>query len=162
GSSGAYYIGGYACSAIQCQVAQYVMRLDAGSLVPDPSYGAWGVAQVLSLPIGDVQGMALDNSARIVIGGSYGASRPGYDGQVFRSGYLARLTGTGLLDPTFRAGGVVQGLPDLVIDVTTDVDGKVYALGETLLRRFNADGDRDSRFASSASAQNLTGGRWTS
>src|SRR5262249_23045689 len=99
---------------------------------------------------------------RIVIGGSYGASRAGYDGQLFRSGYLARLTGTGLLDPTFRAAGVVQGLPDRVIDVTTDVDSKVYALDATLLRRFNADGDRDSRFASSANAQNLTGGVWTS
>ena len=155
GSSGAYYIGGYACSVVQCKDAQYVMRLDAASLVPDPSYGASGVAQVLSLPIGDVLGMALDNSARIVLGGSYGASRPGYDGQVFTSGYLARLTGTGLLDPTFRAGGVVQGLPDSVIDVTTDVDSKVYALSATLLRRFNVDGDRDSRFASSANAQRI-------
>src|SRR5262249_48566928 len=45
GSSGAYYIGGYACSVVQCKAAQYVMRLDAGSLVPDPSYGASGVAQ---------------------------------------------------------------------------------------------------------------------
>ena len=162
GSSGAYYIGGYACSVVQCKDAQYVMRLSAASLVLDPSYGAWGVAQVLSLPIGDVGGMALDDSARIVIGGSYGASRPGYEGQLFRSGYLARLTGAGLLDPTFSAGGVVQGLPESVIDVTTDVDSKVYALGETLLRRFNVDGDRDSRFASSANAQNLTGGSWRS
>jgi hypothetical protein len=162
GNSGAYYIGGYACSVGQCKDAQYVMRLDPASLAPDPSYGASGVAQVLSLLIGDVRGMALDNSARIVIGGSYGASRPGYDGQLFTSGYLARLTGTGLLDPTFRAGGVVRGLPDRVIDVTTDVDSKVYALGETLLRRFNVDSGRDSRFASSANAQNLTGGVWTS
>ena len=162
GSSGAYYIGGYACSVVQCKDAQYVIRLSAASLVLDPSYGAWGVAQVLSLPIGDVGGMALDDSARIVIGGSYGASRPGYEGQLFRSGYLARLTGAGLLDPTFSAGGVVQGLPESVIDVTTDVDSKVYALGETLLRRFNVDGDRDSRFASSANAQNLTGGSWRS
>ena len=161
-SSGAYYIGGYACSVSQCKDAQYVMRLDASLLVPDPSYGVSGVAQVLSLPIGDVQGMAPDNSARIVVGGGYGASRPGFEGQLFTSGYLARLTGTGLLDPTFRAGGVVQGLPEPVIDLATDVDSAVYALGATQLRRFNVDGDRDPRFASSANAQNLTGGSWTS
>jgi hypothetical protein len=162
GSSGAYYIGGYACNGFQCKDAQYVMRLEADSLAPDTSYAASGVAQVLSLPIGDVLGMALDNSARIVLGGSYGASRPGYDGQLFRSGYLARLTGTGVLDPTFGAGGVVQGLPDRVIDVATDVDSKVYALDATVLRRFNIDGGRDSRFASGANAQNFTGGSWRS
>ena len=157
-NSGAYYLGGYACSQgggsacleglTGADRAQYVIRLGAASGL-DTSYGNGGVAIAFSALDGDVQGVAVDDSGNVVVGGGYGG---------MNSGYVARLTPTGTPDATFGTNSVVQNIGDRIIDVRTDAMGRVYPLGTSShLLRLKVDGTRDASFAASSDVQVLNG-----
>jgi hypothetical protein len=74
------------------------------------------------------------------------------------SGYIARFDATGSLDATFGTHGVVQSIGDSIIDMRTDEDSRVYALGSSSsLQRFKVDGSPDSTFSASSNVQTLNG-----
>jgi len=162
-TSGAVYVGGYACSqggggacftdpmAIK---QQYVARLEATSLSLDTNYAHGGITASLSMPAGDVYSVTLDGSTNVLVGGQYG---------VPPSGYVARLTPTGTPDLTFGAGGIVQNFGEPIVDVRTDHNNRVYALAAgSQLFRLSANGTRDESFASGSDvvALNGLGSRW--
>jgi hypothetical protein len=158
-NSGAYYLGGYACSqgggnaclegSTGAVRSQYVIRLGGAASGLDTSYGNGGVAIAFSALDGDVQGVAVDDAGNVVVGGGYGG---------MNSGYVARLTPTGTPDATFGTNGVVQNIGDRIIDVRTDAMRRVYPLGTSShLLRLKADGTRDATFAASSDVQMLNG-----
>jgi hypothetical protein len=157
-SAGAYYVSGTAChSVVRCTgtSAINVVRVFADSGSVDTSYGSGGVITALAAD-GEVNGIALDGSGNALIaGGSADMS----------SGFVARLDPTGMPDVTFGSTGVVQIMGDAITDLRTDHIGRVYALGAgSHLLRLNANGTRDTSFASSSDVQTLNGpgSRWQS
>jgi hypothetical protein len=140
-SSGAYYVGGAGdCLFVNtCPVStphaptQVVIRLNADSGSLDTNYGSGGVAAVFSLPSGELNAITLDGSGNVVIGGDAGE----VDVKPVSPGYLARFDPMGRPDATFGTQGVVQSISDSIVDVRTDVESRVYALGySSSLQRF--------------------------
>ena len=160
--SGAYYVGGggncfYTSTcpiATPHAPAQLVIRLNADSGALDTSYGSGGVAAVLSLPYGELNGITLDGSGNVLIAGDAG----GMDVGLVSPGYVARFDPSGTPDPSFGTQGVVQNIGDSIVDVRSDARSRVYALGSTSeLLRFAVNGTPDSAFSSSSNVQTLNG-----
>jgi uncharacterized delta-60 repeat protein len=161
-SSGAYFVGGAGTctNSTTCPVstlgahAQLVMRLDADTGSPDTSFGSGGVAAVFSVPPGKMNALTLDGSGNAVIAGDAGTG----SGAFVPPGYVARLDATGTPDASFGTRGIVQNIPDAIVDVRTDETNRVYALGSTTsLRRFKVNGSPDATFSGSTNIQTLNG-----
>jgi Bacterial Ig-like domain (group 3)/Domain of unknown function (DUF5122) beta-propeller len=161
-ASGAYYVAGVACTANCLSTAaqaraQVVARLNAADGSLDTSYGIAGfaIAFAPSATAGSPEGITLDSSGRVVIGGN--VSPAGSSG----TGFVARLTTTGAPDSAFGVlglGVVQQGLGTEVVDVATDAIDRVYALDHgTKLFRLLGDGTPDTSFSSSLDVQTLNG-----
>ena len=161
-NSGAYYLGGFACTG-NCltatadqPMAQFVARLNGATGTLDTGYGTGGyaVAFALSATGGNPEGITLDNTGNVVIGGNFStALLPN------GTGYVARLTSGGIPDSNFGTSGVVQGATgNEVIDVRTDVLNRVYALDHgTQLFRLTSSGAPDATFMATANVQTLNG-----
>ena len=161
-NTGAYYIGGFACAG-NCltattnqSVAQFVARLSGADGKLDASYGTAGfaVAFAPSATGGNPEGITLDNTGSVVIGGNFSTAL-----SVNGTSYVARLTSAGRPDSGFGNNGVVQGLTgNEVIDVRTDALNRVYALDHgTQLFRLTSSGLLDSGFVPAANVQTLNG-----
>jgi hypothetical protein len=161
-ASGAYYVAGVACTANCLSTAaqaraQLVARLNAADGSLDTSYGIAGfaIAFAPSATGGNPEGISLDSSGRVVIGGNVSPAGSS------ATGYVARLTTTGASDSTFGAlglGVVQQALGTEVVDVATDAIARVYALDHgTKLFRLLGDGTPDTSFSSSLDVQTLNG-----
>ena len=161
-NSGAYYLGGFACTG-NCltatanqPMAQFVARLNGATGTLDTSYGTGGfaVAFAPSATGGNPEGITLDNTGNVVIGGNFSTA-----GSVNATAYVARLTSGGIPDSSFGTSGVVQGATgNEVIDVRTDVLNRVYALDHgTRLFRLTSSGSLDANFVPATSVQTLNG-----
>jgi uncharacterized delta-60 repeat protein len=143
-AEGRIYLGG-GFTSIAGVTRTRVARLLADGTV-DPSWNAAGTG-----PNNAVQALALEADGRLLIGGSFtnigGTARP----------YLARLTTTGTLDPSFVPIG--SGLNSVVNALLVQPSGHVVVGGSfsaysgiTALRlaRFDATGALDATFVGSA------------
>ena len=161
-NSGAYYLGGFACTG-NClttkanqPMAQFVARLNGATGTLDTSYGTGGfaVAFAPSATGGNPEGITLDNTGNVVIGGNFLTA-----GSPNGTGYVARLTSGGIPDSSFGTRGVVQGATwNEVIDVRTDAINRVYALDHgTRILRLTSGGALDTTFVEAANVQTLNG-----
>ncbi len=166
-NSGAYYLGGFACTG-NCltatsnqPVAQFVVRLNGADGTLDTGYGTAGFAVALtpSATGGNPEGITLDNTGKVVVGGNFSST-----GSPNGTSYVARLTSGGLPDSGFGTNGVVQGATgNEVIDVRTDALNRVYALDHgTHLFRLGSGGSPDASFVAGANVQmqNGAGSAW--
>ena len=160
-SSGAYYVGGVACSGAGCigsqtsvASAQIVARLMQANGSLDMNYGnaGFGIAFTTNTSKGNPEGMAVDTAGNVVIGGNTLAQ-----GAMNGTSYVARLTSLGVPDATFGTNGVVQSYQTgagagETVDVLTDSGSRVYALsrGSSLYRLTNT-GAVDATFQSTGS-----------
>ena len=132
---------------------------------PVSSFGSGGVASLDSLPIGyAVTGSAIDASGRILVVGTTPDVAPNGN-DIF----VARLTATGALDPTFGSGGVAQfavsttgSRDDRGTALAVQSDGRIVVGGHTigtsglgfdfLLLRLDTDGSVDPSFGTAGVA----------
>jgi uncharacterized delta-60 repeat protein len=149
-----------------------VMRFDAGGK-PDPTFGTDGML-VTDLGLGapaatggtyggpsvGLRSVAIDSQKRIVLSGGYVTELATCGRRVNSKGFVARLTESGALDPTFGAGGIralgtIASLGQLAPFsggyLTAGTGGPFCSGAEgpaQLLTAFNADGNLNSGFAS--------------
>lgn len=135
---------------------------------PDPSFGSGGrFASMLGGVFADYQAVALDGSGRVVLSGVQGAVDVG------RRVFVARLTSTGALDPSFAggAGHVLDTAADAGFTAQTRarsvaidsagrvVVGAMRTMGRAWLSvgRFTADGALDASFGDGGWASTVDG-----
>jgi uncharacterized delta-60 repeat protein len=149
-----------------------VMRFDAGGK-PDPTFGTDGML-VTELGLGapaagggtysgpsvGLRSVIIDSQNRIVISGGYVTEVAKCTRSVDSKGFIARLTESGALDPTFGNGGIralgtIASLGQLAPFsggyLTAGTGGPFCSGGEgpaQLLTAFNSDGNLNSGFAS--------------
>lgn len=134
-------------------VARYYSdgTLDNGSQ-GGTGFGSNGIVLLNINPHDQSASIAVQENGKIVIGGSTGL--PGS-----RDFMVARLTSTGVLDPSFGTGGSVItsfALDAQVNDLKIQKDGKIILVGFTgapnsldfALVRYNSDGSLDASFGS--------------
>jgi uncharacterized delta-60 repeat protein len=149
-----------------------VMRFDAEGN-PDPTFGTDGLL-VTDLGLGapaapggtyagpsiGLRSVVIDSQNRIVLSGGYVTELAKCERSVNSKGFVARLTQSGALDPTFGAGGIralgtIASLGQLAPFsggyLTAGTGGPFCSEAEgpaQLLTAFNADGNLNSGFAS--------------
>jgi uncharacterized delta-60 repeat protein len=148
-----------------------VMRFDAGGK-PDPTFGTDGMlitdlglgapaaaGGTYSGPSVGLRSVVIDSQNRIVLSGGY-VTELGCSRSVDSKGFVARLTESGALDPTFgtegiRSLGTIASLGQLAPFsggyLTAGTGGPFCSGAEgpaQLLTAFNADGNLNSGFAS--------------
>jgi uncharacterized delta-60 repeat protein len=149
-----------------------VMRFDADGK-PDPTFGADGML-ITDLGLGapaaaggtyggpsiGLRSVVIDSEDRIVLSGGYVTELGSCERSVNSKGFVARLTQSGVLDPTFGVGGIrtlgtIASLGQLAPFaggyLTAGTGGPFCSDAEgpaELLTAFNADGNLNSGFAS--------------
>jgi uncharacterized delta-60 repeat protein len=149
-----------------------VMRFDADGK-PDPTFGTDGML-VTDLGLGapaasggtyggpsiGLRSVVIDSQDRIVLSGGYVTELANCERSVNSKGFVARLTQSGALDPTFGAGGIrtlgtIASLGQLAPFsggyLTAGTGGPFCSDAEgpaQLLTAFNPDGNLNSGFAS--------------
>jgi uncharacterized delta-60 repeat protein len=149
-----------------------VMRFDADGK-PDPTFGTDGML-ITDLGLGaptasggtyggpsiGLRSVVIDSQDRIVLSGGYVTELAKCERSVNSKGFVARLTESGALDPTFAAGGIralgtIASLGQLAPFaggyLTAGTGGPFCSAAEgpaQLLTAFNADGNLNSGFAS--------------
>jgi uncharacterized delta-60 repeat protein len=149
-----------------------VMRFDADGK-PDPTFGTDGML-ITDLGLGapaasggtyrgpsiGLRSVVIDSQNRIVVSGGYVTELATCERSVNSKGFVARLTESGALDPTFGAGGIralgtIASLGQLAPFsggyLTAGTGGPFCSAAEgpaQLLTAFSADGNLNSGFAS--------------
>jgi uncharacterized delta-60 repeat protein len=149
-----------------------VMRFNAGGK-PDPTFGTDGML-ITELGLGapataggtyggpsiGLRSVVIDSQNRIVLSGGYVTELAKCERAVNSKGFVARLTESGALDPTFGAGGIralgtIASLGQLAPFsggyLTAGTGGPFCSGAEgpaQLLTAFNSDGNLNSGFAS--------------
>lgn len=132
---------------------------------PDASFGTAGKLVTSLGPGATAHALVLQPDGRILIAGGVGP-------RLFPAAYVARLTTSGALDPTFGVGGVatkaVSIFGDTAFALALQPDGAILAGGKTLaggdfggwfVLRFLSDGTLDASFGADGVVRTDVNGR---
>ncbi|HEV7643271.1 MAG TPA: hypothetical protein VGO50_04945 [Pyrinomonadaceae bacterium] len=139
---------------------QFVLRYLADGTL-DSSFGTGGIVQtVIPGNYTSAQSMALQYDGKILVGGfsvtEVGSPAPS------ASYLVTRLNADGSLDPSWGDGGIKSFATDTgaypgtgIRSLAVQLDGRVVALGQKNIFRFNTDGSLDTSFDGDGSRQAL-------